>query len=146
MGTGVHEVPPGAGHPPLCTGIERAEQPDTADNGDAGNKAEQLRTAEAVAMGTHPGKAVQDKREGDGPGAGAAGGFGILQPDHEHRDFVPCGQGGGGRGNDAGDDDVADIHHRATECSRKCIHRLQSGTAGCENQSGTVERDTRTGR
>ena len=46
-------------------------------------------------------------------GTGAAGGFGVLQPDHEHPHLVHRRQVGGGRTDDLGDDDVAHLHHRS---------------------------------
>ena len=110
-------------------------------HGDAGDQAEQLRDREAVAMGAHPGKTVQDKHQGIGTGTVPAAGIGILQPDNEHSDFFHCRTGSSGRGHDIGYDDLADLYRGTAYFAHRTVHQLLAHVPGRENQSGTVGRN-----
>ena len=78
MDPGVHALPATAGHQAFHAGGERAEQPVPTGDGYAGDQAEQLRDGEAVAVGTDPGEAVQDRHQGAGAGAVPAAGLGLF--------------------------------------------------------------------
>lgn len=98
LDTGFHEVSPRVGHTPFCTGCRRAEQLGADGDCHAGDKAEQLRDTETMAVGTHSGEAFQNQCKGIGTGAGTASRFCVFQSDHVHYNLVYCRKGGGGRG------------------------------------------------
>ena len=106
LGARVHEIQEGTGHQAVCTGGRGTEQPDTAGDRHAGDKAEQLREAEKMAVGKDSGETFQNQHPGAGTGTGAADGLRLLQPDHEHHHLLHRCQGGGGRTDDPGHDGV----------------------------------------
>ena len=134
LGARVHEIQEGTGHQAVCTGGRGTEQSDTAGDRHAGDKAEQLREAEKMAVGKDSGETLQNQHPGAGTGTGAADGLRLLQPDHEHHHLLHRCQGGGGRTDDPGHDGVADLHHRAAQRPGHVVHRVRTAAAGCEDK------------
>ena len=99
-------------------------------NGMQGDKAECLRAAEAVGMGTHTGTAVQSEHPEPCAEAVPGLGSGTDKPDQEHSNHGTGGLAGGTRGNDTGHDALRAVHHRTTEQSDKRTHHLCPRHAG----------------
>ena len=145
MGAGLHAQAARAGREAVRPGGGRAEQPDPVSDGDAGDQAEQLRDADALAVGADPGEAVPDRRERAGAGAIPAAGRPLLQPDDQHPGLVHRRPGGGGGEHDVRHDDVAHLHRRPALGAGGAVHHFCPLSAGREDQPGAAGRDPRAG-
>ena len=130
----LHEETGRAGPQALCPAERQPEHRSATGERHAGDKAERLRTAETVGMGTHTGKAVQSKHQKPGVEAVSRLGSGTDKPDQEHRDYGAGGLARSARGNDAGHDALRAVHHRAAEQSGERPHHLCPRYAGCSPQ------------